>query len=94
MEIPITFLLDILVPVRLQVLTAASMKMIALWDTAPCSLIEVDRGFWDEYRLNHQDDDDGRQNAPLKRRSTSTRLHGAIFPEGYYLHLSSCSGLA
>jgi hypothetical protein len=35
MEIPITFLLDISVPVRLQVLTAASMKMIALWDTAP-----------------------------------------------------------
>jgi hypothetical protein len=28
---------------RFQVLTAASMKMIAFWGTAPCSLVAVDR---------------------------------------------------
>jgi hypothetical protein len=27
--------------VRFQALTAASMKMTACWDTAPCSLLEV-----------------------------------------------------
>jgi hypothetical protein len=26
-----------------QVLTAASMKMAALWDVAPCSIVEIDR---------------------------------------------------
>jgi hypothetical protein len=26
-----------------QVLTAASMKMTAFWDIAPCSLVDVDR---------------------------------------------------
>jgi hypothetical protein len=48
--------------VRFQVLTTASMKMTALWDIASCRLVEADR----------------RQDAPLKRRSASTRLHGAI----------------
>jgi hypothetical protein len=31
--------------VRFQVLTAASMKMRAGWDIAPCSLVGVDRRF-------------------------------------------------
>jgi hypothetical protein len=31
--------------VRFQVLAAASMKMIAFWDIAPCSFVEVDRRF-------------------------------------------------
>jgi hypothetical protein len=31
--------------VRFQVVTVASMKMIAFWDTASCSLIKVDRRF-------------------------------------------------
>jgi hypothetical protein len=29
--------------VRFQVLTVVSVKMTAFWDTAPCSLIEVDQ---------------------------------------------------
>jgi hypothetical protein len=29
------------------------MKMTALWDTAPCSLVEVDRRFRDAYCLHH-----------------------------------------
>jgi hypothetical protein len=33
--------------VRYQVLTAAGMKSTALWDIAPCSLVEVDRRFGD-----------------------------------------------
>jgi hypothetical protein len=31
--------------VRFQVLTAASMKMAAFWDVAPCSLVKVYRRF-------------------------------------------------
>jgi hypothetical protein len=31
--------------VRVQFLTAASMKMTAFWDTVLCSLVEVDRRF-------------------------------------------------
>jgi hypothetical protein len=96
--------------VRLQVLTAASMKLRVFWDVAPCSLIEVDWRFRGAYCLHHQGDKqalsetiagyiavDGPspiqpavlsrtaysspwwlgQYAPLKRRSTSTWLHGA-----------------
>jgi hypothetical protein len=42
--------------VRFQVLTAAGMKMIALWDVAPCSLVEVDRCSRGAYCLHHQGD--------------------------------------
>jgi hypothetical protein len=44
--------------VRLQVLTAASMKMTAFWDIARCSLVKVDRRFRHAYCL-HQNDDGG-----------------------------------
>jgi hypothetical protein len=37
----------------------------AFWDTAPCSLVEVDRRFRDAYCLHHNGDE------------TSTRLHEA-----------------
>jgi len=40
---------------RFQVLTAASMKMTAFWDIAPCSVV-VQRRFKDAYCL-HQGDD-------------------------------------
>jgi hypothetical protein len=46
---------NILFRVRFQVLTAASMKMITLWDTAPRSLAGVDRRFRGAYRLHHDD---------------------------------------
>jgi hypothetical protein len=48
------------------------MKTTVFWDIAPCSLDETDRGFRGAYCLHYQ-------SAPLKRRSTSTTLHGAIF---------------
>jgi hypothetical protein len=44
---------------RFKVLTAASMKMTAFWDIAPCSLIEVDRRFRGAYCVHHQGDDGG-----------------------------------
>jgi hypothetical protein len=43
--------------VRFQVLTAASMKTTAVWDTAPCSLVEADRRFRGAYWLHHDPDD-------------------------------------
>jgi hypothetical protein len=45
--------------VRFQVLAAASMKMMAVWDIAPCTLVEVDRCFRDAYYLHHQDNGGG-----------------------------------
>jgi hypothetical protein len=44
-----TYLIEL---VRFQVLTAASMKMTAFWNTAPCSLVEVDRRFRGAYCLH------------------------------------------
>jgi hypothetical protein len=42
--------------VRFQVLTAASLKMTAFWDVAPCSVVEVGRRFRDAYCLHHEGD--------------------------------------
>jgi hypothetical protein len=55
---------------RLQVLMAARMKVTAFWKLALCSLVEIDRPFTGAY-CPHQHGD-------LKRRSTSTKLHGAM----------------
>lgn len=38
--------------VRLQVLKAASLKMVAFRDVAPCSLFEVERHFRRSYSLH------------------------------------------
>jgi hypothetical protein len=43
--------------VRFQVLTAASMKIGAFWDVAPCRLIGVDRRFGGVYCLHRQGDE-------------------------------------
>jgi hypothetical protein len=48
------------------------LKTTAFWDVAPCTLMEVDRRFRGASCLHHQ-----ATNRPLKRRSTSTRQHGA-----------------
>jgi hypothetical protein len=43
-------------PVRFQVLAAASMKMTGFWDAAPCSIVEPYRRFRDAYCFYHQGD--------------------------------------
>jgi hypothetical protein len=43
--------------VRFQVLKAASVKMTAFWDVAPCSLVENDRCFRGTYCSYHQGDE-------------------------------------
>jgi hypothetical protein len=61
------------------------MKMNVFWNVSPCSLAEIDTRSGGDYCLHHQDD----ESSPLKRRSTPTRLHGAmsqkvvIFKEGF-----------
>jgi hypothetical protein len=47
------------------------LKMTAFSDIALCSLVEVDRRFRGGYFIMSD-------NVPLKRRSASTRLHGAV----------------
>jgi hypothetical protein len=49
------------------------MKVTAFWDTAQRIVVEVDRRFKGAYCFQHQG------NKILKRRSNSTRLHGAIY---------------
>jgi hypothetical protein len=50
------------------------LKTTALWEIALCSVVEVARCFRGAYCLHHR----GKERL-LKRRSTSTRLHGAMF---------------
>jgi hypothetical protein len=97
---------------RIQVLTAARMKMSVFWDVAPCNLIDIDRRFRGTYCLHHYHTDDrgGKLlrnmkhqfsdvsrvefrvltnvsaniavaiiKVNVKRRSVSTRLHGATY---------------
>jgi hypothetical protein len=54
--------------------------MTAFWDIAACSLVEVGRRFRGAYYLHNLIAlmMDGVAYAPLKRQSTSTRLHAAI----------------
>jgi hypothetical protein len=42
---------------RIQVLTAVSMKFTVFWDVAPCRDVEDDRCFRGVYCLHHQGDD-------------------------------------
>jgi hypothetical protein len=46
---------------RFQVLTAASVNMVAFWDMAPCSVEEVHRRFRRAYCVHHHSNnpDDG-----------------------------------
>jgi hypothetical protein len=44
------------IPVRFQVLTAASMKMTAFRGITPCRLVEADRHFTGVYYLHQQND--------------------------------------
>jgi hypothetical protein len=61
-----------------QVLTTASMKFRVFWDVVLCSHVEVDRRFRGAYCIHyHSSTWWWRQYALLKRRSTSTWLHGA-----------------
>jgi hypothetical protein len=43
--------------VGFQFVTAAIMNITAIWDVAPCILIEADRNFRGRYCLHHQDDE-------------------------------------
>jgi hypothetical protein len=45
--------------VTFQALTEESMKVKALWDIVPCSLVGVDRRFRDACYLHHHPDDEG-----------------------------------
>jgi hypothetical protein len=51
--------------------------MAVFWVLAPCSLVEVCQRFRGPCCLYHLGDDSSRQQGPLKRWQTSTRLHGA-----------------
>jgi hypothetical protein len=48
--------------VRFQILTAASMNMVAFWVVATCGLVDVCRRFRGACCLHHHHVDDGRSN--------------------------------
>jgi hypothetical protein len=60
---------------------AASMKIAVFWVVAQCGLVQVYRRSRDACCLRYQGYESSpwwwREKAPLKRRSTSIRLHGA-----------------
>jgi hypothetical protein len=68
----------ILIHVRFQVLTAASMKIRAFWDIAQCNLVRVDRRFTGAYCLHHQ------VNCETSVYSNENTL--SYIPEGSHLH--------
>jgi hypothetical protein len=67
--------------------TNSWLKMAVFLVVAPCSLVDVYRRFRDAYCLHHQGD--GRQQASLKRRWTSTRLHGATIQKTVFFILAA-----
>jgi hypothetical protein len=75
-----------IVRARFQALTAASMKMSASWDIAPCSLVEVYRRFRGAYCLL----------ALIIEAHTSetsvyfNKITRRCIPEGSHLQNSSC----
>jgi hypothetical protein len=77
------------VPVRFQVLTAASMKIRAFWDVAPCSLVGVDRRFRGAYCLHHQGEIDECSTHLWNVRSTPTSLHCATCQKALIFYISS-----
>jgi hypothetical protein len=60
---------------RFEVVTATSMKVTVVWDAAPCSPVDVDR----RLRVSIRRVIIMWAVSSLKRRSTSTGLHGATF---------------
>jgi hypothetical protein len=72
-------LLEAIFMVRFQVLTEASMKIIAFWDIVPCGLVAVDRRFRGAYCLHHQGGDGGDDNhRPDYEGSTHLRNVGLL----------------
>jgi hypothetical protein len=63
--------------IGIQKMLNSVMKFRVFWDIAPCSHVEVDRCFRGAYGLHRPWSPWWWQYAPLKRRSTSTWLHGA-----------------
>jgi len=68
-----------------QFLTAASMKITAFWDIAPCGLVVVERRFRDAYCLRHLGDlihrpDDGVSTQTTRRNiPEDSNIHAKIY---------------
>lgn len=68
---------SLIINVRFQVVMAASMMMTAFWNTAPCTLIEVDQSFRVLNCFHHQNDE-------MSVCFNKTTSH--YIPECYHLH--------
>jgi hypothetical protein len=73
--------------VRFQVFATTSMTMIAFLNVGPCILVDIDRRFRGAYRPV------GGSTHLLRRRSASTRLHGATSqkPAGEIIWSRECN---
>jgi hypothetical protein len=71
--------------------TQPVLKTTALWDTGPCSLMEVDPCFRGVYCLHHQNDhsDACGIKKPLKCQSTFDRPQSTIFQEAVMFILAA-----
>jgi hypothetical protein len=72
---------DLIIKIRLkiQVITAVNMKMRALWNIAPCSVLEVDRRFRGAYFIGPQSNE---FTSELSINFYKTAR--CSIPEGYY----------
>jgi hypothetical protein len=60
---------------------ATRMKMTALWDKSPCSLLEADQHFRASYCLHHQDNNEDSMhlwNIGLLQQDYNTTSHKAV----------------
>jgi hypothetical protein len=85
--------------VRFQVLTAASMKTTAFRDTAPCSVVTVDRPFTGAYCTHRRPDDGSSMRYP---RAFNVSLNHNMYCGSYFISfpwnssaalLNSCNNL-
>jgi hypothetical protein len=70
--------------------TVCNLNTTVFWNVAPCSLVEIYRRFRGDYWVHrHPSPWWWRQQALLKRRSISTRLHGATSQKTVIFMLAS-----
>jgi hypothetical protein len=78
---------------RFQVLTATNIKMTAVWDATPCSLVETDRYFRCDYHLHYQGDTHRPDDGTVWPSETSVNLRDSTRcnnPESYKLYTRRC----
>jgi hypothetical protein len=76
--------------VRLEVLTAVTMKSTVSWGVTPCSLVEVHQCFWGMYCLHLQDQ---RVGHAINQQDVSSKQSTLLWYQTTWSHISEDSTL-